>query len=441
MNVSLLLILSLCGAEGQTNWPGFLGAGPARLRPDSLPLTWSPEKNIAWKSPLPGQGQSSSVIWGQKAFVTAVEGPLKDTCHIIALDLADGRTAWRHSFESSDKFKDSNYVSRAAPTPVADGQSIYAFFESGDVAALSLDGQPRWQRSLSRDYGKFQNEFGLAASPLQTDDAVILLIDHDGPSYIIALAKSDGRTLWKTDRSPRRSWSSPALVTVAGKPQVVCSSSGSVDGYDPATGKLVWSFNEVAGNTAATPMPFADGCFLVGASPGREAGDRADGAKQSNLAATIDSSAGEAALKVLWRTEEAVPSFGSPTVYAGHAYWVNRVGVVYCFSAESGEKRYAERTKQSCWATPLGVGDRLYLFGKDGTTTVLRAGPKFEILAENQLWDPATVKPDPARIALEETEERRRSAAMFALPVQYGIAAIDGTLLIRTGDTLYCIRQ
>lgn len=440
MNITLLLILSLAGATGDVKWPGFLGAGHSEVAAESLPLTWSPDKNIAWKTNLPGHGQSSPIVWRDRVFVTAVEGPLKDTYHVAALNLADGKILWQHSLESSDKVKDSNHVSRAAPTPATDGQAVYAFFESGDVTALSLDGQVRWQRSLSRDYGKFHNEFGLAASPLVTNDAVLLLIDHDGPSYVIALAKDDGRTLWKTERSPRRSWSSPALVPVGDKFHLVCSSAGSVDGYDPATGKLVWSFNEVAGNTAATPLAFGDGLFLVGASPGREPGERADGAKRSNLAAAIQATPTGPRFNVLWRTEEAVPSFGSPVVIQDHAYWINRVGVVYCLDARLGEKRYAERTPQSCWATPLGVGDRVYLFGKDGLTTVLRTGPKFEVLAENQLWDPASVKVDQERINREETEERRRAAASFAGPVQYGVAAVSGSLLIRTGDCLYCLR-
>jgi outer membrane protein assembly factor BamB len=128
-------------------------------------------------------------------------------------------------------------------------------------------------------------------------------------------------------------------------------------------------------------------------------------------------------------------------VYAGHAYWVNRSGVVFCFDAVTGELRYSERLKQSVWATPLGVGDRLYLFGKDGLTTVLRAGPKFEVLAENALWDPEDFKPDPAKAAAEESEERRRAAASFSGPVQYAAAAVGDSLLIRSGDTLYCVRE
>lgn len=440
----LLVVLSfLSGAtEAATpSWPGFLGAGSEMINPTSIPLTWSPAKNIAWSAALAGHGQSSPVIWNDRAFVTAVEGPMKDTCHVIAFRLSDGQQLWKRSLAASDKAKESYFVSKAAPTPVTDGQAVYAFFESGDVVALALDGRELWRRSLSLDYGKFQNEFGLAASPVQTKDAVILLIDHEAPSYLVALNKADGTTLWKADRSGRKSWSSPAIVPVLGKPQVVCSSAGSVDGYDPVTGQLLWSFDDVAGNTAATPLPFADSRFLIGASPGREGGERSEGAKKSNGAAAVELVDGKLALKMLWRTEAVTPTFGSPVAYASHAYWVNRVGVVYCFDAETGQQRFAERTKQPCWATPLGVGDRLYLFGKDGITTVLKTGPNFEVLAENQLWDPATVKPDPAKAEAEDTEERRRSAAAFSGRTQYGVAAVEGTLLVRTGDVLYCLRE
>jgi outer membrane protein assembly factor BamB len=434
------LLLTLAAAGQPASWPGFLGAGAAVPPAESLPLAWSPDRNIAWRAELPGYGQSSPVVWGDKVLVTSVEGPLKDRYHVLAYALADGQRLWSYTLESSDPVKSSLYVSRAAPTPATDGQAAYAFFESGDVAAVSLDGKELWRRSLSADYGKFQNEFGLAASPVLVGDALVVLIDHQGPSYLIALDKSDGKTLWKTDRTPRTSWSSPAVVPLGGRPQIVCSSAGSVDGYDPATGKLLWSLDEVAGNTAATPLSFADGRFLVGASPGREGGARAEGARQSNLALAIEATGDGFVPRVLWRSDEAMPSFGSPVVHAGQAYWVNRVGVVYCFDAATGEPHYVQRTKQSVWATPLGVGDRVYLFGKEGLTTVLRAGPKFEVLAENQLWDPAAVRPDPALAAAEDTEERRRAAEMFSGPVQYGIAAVPGSLFVRTGNVLYCLR-
>lgn len=443
LKVSGLWVALACAipAMAETHWPGFLSGHRPEAPDENLPLRWSPTENVAWQAALPGHGQSSPIVWHDQVFVTAVEGPNKDTYHVLALDLATGQVRWRYALESSDKVPDSYFVSRAAPTPVTDGQAVYAFFESGDVAALSLDGQVRWRRSLSQDYGRFVNEFGLAASPVQTDQAVILLVDHEAGGYLIALDKQDGRTLWKTDRAARRSWSSPALVPVQGRWQVVCSSAGSVDGYDPQTGQRLWTYEEVAGNTAATPLPFGDGLFLVGASPGREGGARVEGARKSNFAARIAWKDGKPGLEVLWRNEQSTPSFASPVVYRGHAYWMNTVGVVHCFDAANGALRYAQRIPQSCWATPLGRGERVYFFGKDGVTSVLRAGPQFELLAENQLWDPATVKPDLAKAAAEKTEERRRAAAAFAGRTVYGVAAVDSALLVRTGDVLYCLRQ
>jgi outer membrane protein assembly factor BamB len=441
VSTTLLVMLAWSLAAEPTGvWPGFLGAGASPVASESLPLEWSPAKNIAWKADLPGHGQSSPVVYEGRVFVTAIEGPLKDKCHVLAFDLATGKQAWKHTFESSDKVKNTVYVSRAAPTPVADAQGVYAFFESGDVVALAHDGTVRWTRSLGADYGKFKNKFGLAASPVMTEKSVILLIDDEGPSYLIALAKQDGKNLWKTDRTSRVSWSSPAVVPVEGSRQVVCSSAGSVDGYDPETGALLWSFTEVGGNTSTTPMPIGPGQFLVAAAMGRD-GENSESAKKSNLAMAIEQTGGKPAAKVLWRTEEALASFSSPIVAGDYAYWLNRAGVVFCFDRKTGEKKYAERLKQGCWATPLVAGDRIYFVGKDGLTSVIATGPQFNLLAENMLWDPAAVKRDPNAGANEETEERKKAAANFASPIQYGVAAVNGSLLIRTGDGLYCLRK
>lgn len=437
---NLLLMWLIAATPDADVWPGFLGAGATPVKAEALPLTWSPNENIAWSADLPGHGQSSPVVWKGLIFATAVEGEMKDTCHVLALKLADGTQAWKHSIATSDPVKNSLYVSRAAPTPVVDAEHVFAYFESGDIVVLTHAGERVWQRSLSKEYGKFQNKFGLSASPVQTDDALIVLVDDEGPSYLIALAKRDGKTLWKTDRESRTSWSSPALVPVDGKPQVVVSSAGSVDGYDPATGKRLWSYTDVGGNTAATPIPYGDGRFLIAASPG-QMGERAEDARKSNFAMHIERKEGEFVPTVLWRTEQATPSFASPMVHDGYAYWVNRQGVVYCFDVETGEQKYAQRTAQSCWATPLGMGNRVYFPGKDGVTTVLAAGPEFKVLAENRLWDPDAANADAAAVEREESEERRRAAAMFAKPTQYGIAAVGESLLIRTGTRLFCLRQ
>jgi outer membrane protein assembly factor BamB len=426
----LSALISFSAPSDQANWPGFLGAGAAPVPAESIPLEWSTDRNVAWQAELPGEGQSSPVVWNGRVYLTCVEGPMKDTIHLLAFDLQSGKKVWSHSQDASTKVKSTLYVSRAAPTPAVDADGVYAFFESGDLIAADHEGKLRWTRSLTKDFGPFENRFCIGSSLAQTDNAIYVLADHEGPSYLLAVRKTDGSDLWKTDRASRVSWTSPSLVDVDGEKQLVVSSSGSVDGYDPETGTLLWSFTDVGGNTITTPLGFGEGKFLVGASAG-ERGQYAQMAPRSNFAGQIVVEDGKPRLQKLWTAEKALASFASPIVYRGFAYWVNQVGVVFCFDAKTGERKYEGRLEQSCWATPVASGDRIYFFGKDGVTTVLAAGSEFKKLAANQLWRPEDIK--------LQTDER--GAEMFGGRIQYGVAIASGNLLIRTGNILYCVRQ
>lgn len=431
--MSMLLALSIMlfpgGAAENDVWPGFLGAGATDYAAAKIPTTWGPSDHLAWKTALPGHGQSSPVVWKGKVYLTSIEGPEKDTNHVYCLDLSDGKLLWTHSSDSSFKVKNSYYVSRAAPTPVADAQGVIAFFESGDLIALDEQGQVRWTRSLAKEGATFKNRFGLGASLVQHKNHVIVLVDDEGPSYLLAVDKSTGKDAWRTERTSRVSWSSPALVDVGGTSVVVVSSAGSVDGYDPETGNPLWSFDEVGGNTSNTPVPFGSGKFLVGASQGQRR-EYAGIADKSNVAMQVVIEDGKPQLKKLWTAEKVFSSFASPMVHAGYAYWVNQAGVVFCFDAKTGENVYSKRIDQSCWATPVGIGDRVYFFGKDGITTVLQAGPEFKKLASNRLWNPEDVKID----------SNERGAETFGGPIQYGVAIAGDSLLVRTGEVLYCVR-
>ncbi|MFM8724340.1 MAG: PQQ-binding-like beta-propeller repeat protein, partial [Planctomycetaceae bacterium] len=286
---------------------------------------------------------------------------------------------------------------------------MFAWFETGDHEALTHDGQHVWTTSLSTLYGKFTNKFGLSSSPVQTASSVIILVDDEGPSYLVALSKADGSVLWKTDRTSRTSWSSPALLTLAGQPQIVVSSAGSVDAWDPATGRQLWTYTDIGGNTATTPLPAGPDAFFVAASPGRS-GENAAGAKKSNALIRVSRDGDSWKIEKVWMAAEATPSWASPFLHQGYAYWVNRVGVVYCIDVATGEQKYAQRTKQSCWATPIPIGDRIYFFGKEGTTTVLAAGPEFKQLASNELW-PADAPPsDNGAPKTDETSQERKQA-------------------------------
>jgi outer membrane protein assembly factor BamB len=173
-----LLVVAAPDENGRAVWPGFLGGGKAECSPQ-MPTQWR-EENIAWQQELPGYGQSSPIVWDGQVVVTSIEGPRKEKCHVIALRLEDGAVAWKYSLPAAEQAENNNYTSKAAPTPVTDGEDAFVLFESGDVVALSRQGKERWKRSLSADYGKFTTRHGLAASPILVDNALVLLLDHEG---------------------------------------------------------------------------------------------------------------------------------------------------------------------------------------------------------------------------------------------------------------------
>jgi outer membrane protein assembly factor BamB len=381
------------------------------------------------------------VIYDNKVFLTTVEGLQKEKLHVLCYSLNTGEKLWDAVISSTNPEKNSYYISRAAPTPVVDAHGVYAYFESGDVIACDLDGKVLWQQSLAKDYGKPENEFGLSASPVQTDANIVILIDDAGPSYLVALNKQTGAVSWKTDRTSRKSWSSPAIMNIGGAPQIVCSSDGSVDGYDPATGKLLWTYAEISGNTGTTPLPVGDGLFLISAGLGRET-TNVENAKKSNGLMKVTKEGDQWKADMVWRTTEATTSWASPIVHQGLAYWINRAGVIFCFDVETGEKVYSQRIKQGGWATPFAVGDHVYVFGKDGVTTVLAAGKEFKVLAENQLWTPENPPKDTILEGLVETDPQKLAgAAIFANPIQYGVAIVNNHIIIRTGTMVFCINK
>lgn len=403
-------------------WPGFLGGGVA-IDEATPPLTWSATENVAWTADLPGVGQSNPVVAGGLAFLTQVLGENKESIAVVAVDLADGTERWRYEAPSARTEKVSLYVSLAAPSPVVIDETLYAFFETGDLVALGFDGKARWKKDLIAEVEPFSIRHGLAGSLLAVDGKLIALFDQEGPSALIALDPADGLILWKTDRETTTAWSSPVAMTVAGEPQIVTSSAGEIAGYDPVDGRELWRIDGVGGNNVPSPMPFADGKFLIGANGGR-GGESAVVAAETNGAYEVVPAGDGFEARLLWNTDEATTSFNSPAAHRGHGYWVSRVGAIWCLDLATGERAYRKRVDGgSCWATPLGVGDRLYVPGRRGETTVLAAGPEYEVLANNVLFESA------------------EDAGPFGGPTVYAIAVVGDTLLLRTGDKLFAIRD
>ncbi|MEQ8784894.1 MAG: PQQ-binding-like beta-propeller repeat protein [Pirellulaceae bacterium] len=405
MNLLMAMTLVLAGAgksagESGDCWPAFRGQGDSHSAAESLPLTWSDTQGVAWTADLPGYGQSSPVVWRDRVFVTTMDGDNKETAIVLCFDLASGRKLWRKNFDASQQVKASNYVSRSAPTPVVDADRVYAFFESGDLIALTHDGEQVWKRSLTNEYGLFQGNHGVGSSPAITAETVIVLVSHDGPSYLLSVDKQTGENRWKVDREAAVSWSSPVVHGDENNHELFISSSGVVEAVDLRSGKIKWSIKGLEGNNVPSAA-VGEELVIVGSS-----------ATGSNLAVRRGGAGDVSDTHVAWRLEEAASSFGSPLLYRGRAYFVNRSGVAMCVDAASGKTLWQRRLDGSCWASPIAAGERIYFFTKTGATTVAAAKDELEILAENTLTAEDAV---------------------------VGVAAVNGRFLIRTPRKLVCI--
>ena len=380
-----LLNLAICsgGELSPSIWTEFRNGGSS-YSPGLMPLEWSPEKGIAWQKELPGYGQSSPIIFGGRIYVTSVVGPMKDECQIICLDLKTGEQVWVWKQEASSRAASNYMASRAAPTPLVDANGVYAFFDGGDLVAVNFDGSLKWARSLTSDFGKFENNHGLGSSPTQTAELVIVNIEHKGPSYLLAVNKQTGDISWKVDRPSGSSWTSPIMVQHDEKEQVVVSSGGSVSGYSVTDGQQLWSVDGISGNSV--PSPTVAGPYLYVGARIPEFGS-AEEASQSNLCLRLDSS-DASQNEVLWRAKKAVCDYASPVIHGDCAYYLNNVGVLYCVDSLTGETQYTERLGTTCWATPIVSGNNVYFFGKEGKTVVIQSGPVFTKVATNLLWDP-----------------------------------------------------
>jgi len=379
-------------------WPGFRGYGDGPTSSTRLPLKWSEKENIAWRVQLPGYGQSAPVVWGKRVFTTSVEGSNKETLILSSLDLDSGEVIWRRRFPASQKIESNEMVSRSAPTPVVDGERLYAFWESGDLLAVSLEGETLWRRSLTEEYGPFTGNHGVGSSLVLTEDAVIVQVTHEGPSYFVAVDRATGENRWRRELPAKVAWTTPTVVRREGRSEVIASGAGRVEGFDGGTGELLWSYEGVEKNNV--PSAVVDGDLVVVASsePGQ------------NFALRLGGSGALNEEQILWRGKGVTSGFGSPLIHGDCVLFVNKAGTVSCLDRQSGEERWKQRLAGSCWASPIASGEYAYFFSKKGKTVVLRPGKDgAEVVAENDLPTDGVV---------------------------YGVAATQDAILIRTGQEL-----
>ena len=389
----LLATAGLTAAYG--DWPQFRGPLGQAASTDgtSPPLTWSDSENLRWRTPLPGAGSSSPIIWQDRIFVTCYSGYGLDAAdpgevanllrHLVCVDRSSGDILWTRTIaalQPADPFEsfalEHGY---ATNTPATDGNSVFAFFGKSGVYAFDFDGNQRWHQSVGR--GSVEPHWSSAASVVLHKNLVIVNASHESHA-IWALHKQTGEQVWRReDGRLQLAVGTPALAAAeqTGLPQdeLVLAYPDGMWALDPATGKILWTTDTlIDNNVAPSVLITADVAFATGGLKGGTAAVRLGGrgdVKESHL---------------LWSVKHYC-YVGTPLHFEGHLYWVDHHGIAFCLRADNGELVYRQRLKggnlsgNSVYASPIRAGEHIYVTSRYAGTFVFPAEPKFEILARN----------------------------------------------------------
>lgn len=371
----VLLAPALAPAE---NWPGWRGPhGTGVTSEKGLPTRWSATQNVRWKVRLPGAGVSAPVVWGERVFVTSSDGRRNDRLHLYCYHRDDGRLLWHERYFGS-ALSDGQFPpgGMAVPTPTTDGKRVYALFGTGDLVCVDLDGKPVWLRSLAQEYGPFRNRWGMAASPLLVDDLLVIQVDHFGPSYLLGIDAATGNNRWRTPRATGVNWTSPLAVTVAGKKQVVCAGTGWLRGYAADTGKELWSLHGL--HNQCIPSIVTSGDRLLVAC----------GRDFTALAVRPGP-----VPQIAWKVPTRGVGVPSPVCLGDEYYYAEDSGWATCLRASTGERLWRERLGGKVQASAVAGDGKVYFTTEAGVVTVVRAGPKFAVLARNRIGEAVVASP------------------------------------------------
>jgi len=395
------------------DWPGWRGPQAHGISTErDLPVSWGTRSNLAWQVEPPGQGASSPVVVGRRLYLTSQQDD--ESLLVLAFDPLTGSPLWAQKV-GAGRVKTHESINMATPTVAADDQRVWALFGTGLLVCLDRDGKTRWERDLKKVHGEFNTMWGLGTSPVLHDGKLYLAIQHQGPSYVLAINGENGMDLWKTMRDhgaikeAKDSYSSPTLASVDGRTQIIVSGGDHLDAYDPDSGERLWVTGGLDvpheyGRTISSPT--AAGDFVLTVASGFQ--------NRGKLMAIRARGKGRDTLNQrLWINSRFSPDCPSPVIYYGYAFTIRDDGMAQCMDLRTGEAYWQERLfTENTKISPVAADGRVYILNSRGNCTVLKADREFQILAQNNLNEDKTL------------------AAM---------AIADGRIFLRTGRTLYAI--
>jgi outer membrane protein assembly factor BamB len=375
---------AVCFGDNWPHWRGPAMNGVASVR--GLPVTWSATDNVAWKLALPDFSGSTPIIWNDRIFLNVAEGT---ELHLVCVDRTKGTELWKaHLGTGNAKVRKQNMSS---PSPVTDGTLVWVMTGTGVLKAFDFAGKERWSRDIPKDYGAFGLNWGYASSPLLHKDHLYVEVLHgmktDDPSYLLSIEKRTGKTRWKVERptdaiseSPD-AYTTPALVQIGDREEIVVSGGDYVTGHDPATGAELWR--------AGGLNPAKDRNYRVVASPIVVDGMIYVSSRVRPFIAFRTGGRGDITTShKVWSTDQG-PDVPTPATDGKYIYILNDRGLVWCRDAKTGAEIWGnQRVRAGTYsASPVVADGKVYVVSEDGVTTVFEAGPVFKVLAENDLGD------------------------------------------------------
>ena len=400
--LAALVVFAAVSLQARGPWPQFRGpSGQGHSDEHGLPAEWSETRNIAWKVRVPGLGWSSPVVNGNRVWLTTATGDREVSLRAVAYDAATGKEAVNAEVFRVRNPRDINPKnSWASPTPVLDGDFVFVHFGADGTAALTTDGKIVWTAKFP-----YQSQHGAGGSPIVYGDLLILSGDGPDTAFVVALDKRTGKVKWKTNRRyPHdQAYTTPLVIRVGDRDQVVSVGAFRVGAYDPATGKELWRASYADGFSNVPRPVFGHGLVYV-----------ATGFQEPSLIAIRPDGAGDVTrTHVAWQLRRGAPLTPSPILVGDELYVVNDLGILSCVDAKGGNVIWQQRLSGSFSASPLFADGRLYFSSENGTTTVLTPGREFRRVAINAL-----------------------DGAILA-----SIAVADGAFYIRTDTNLYRVSQ
>jgi outer membrane protein assembly factor BamB len=392
LSLIVCLLPAFVRAENWPIWRGPRGDGTSTEK--NIPRTWSATENIRWKTPIPGKGHSSPIVWGERVFVTTcLEG--KGERVLICLDRRDGKILWQRTVLTAALERKHALNSFASSTPVTDGKHVWVAFlayPNMEVACYDFDGKKVWLRSP----GKLLSVHGFCSSPILHKNLVILNGDQDAEAYIVALDKETGVERWRINRPNRtRSYCTPILIHAKNKPdvtQLVLSGSKCVTGYNADTGELLWIIDGPTEQYVASLVFLDDVLFLTTGFPEFHLmGISPEGSGNITGSGYIRWHIGHKENRV--QNNSGASYVPSPIAAGGHFYVASDTGFVSCLKPQTGERLWKKKLARHFSASPVCADGHLYFIDDDGTTYVLKANAKPEVLHENKLGEECYASP------------------------------------------------